>query len=158
MSNVTIQKTNGETAAPVATRAREPFRTLRDLLHWDPFGGMSPTFGTEQAIFSPAFEIKETKDNFLFTADLPGVKESDLELRLTQNRLTISGKRESEKSEKTDTFYTYERSYGSFSRSFMLPEGVDGDHIKAELKNGVLHVELPKKPEAQAKKIAVKAT
>lgn len=157
MSNVTIQKTNGEPPAPV-TREWEPFRTLRDLLRWDPFTGMSPIFGTEPVVFAPAFEIKETKDEFLFTADLPGVKESDLEVRLTQNRLSISGKRESEKSEKTDTFYTYERSYGSFNRSFMLPEGVDGDKIKAELKNGVLQVALPKKPEAQAKKIAVKAT
>lgn len=66
-----------------------------------------------------------------------------------------SGKRESEKTEKGDTYYTSERSYGSFTRAFTLPEGVDPSHIKAELKEGVLTLSVPKKPESQPKKIAV---
>jgi HSP20 family protein len=119
---------------------------------------MAPAgWSAELQAFAPDFDVKETKDGFVFKADLPGVKESDLEVRLTQNRLTIAGKRESEKTDKGDTFYTYERSSGAFSRTFTLPDGVDADKIKAELKNGVLTVELPKPPELQPKKIAVKS-
>jgi HSP20 family protein len=91
-------------------------------------------------------DVKETKDAYLFTADLPGVKESDLELSLTGNRLTISGTREEE----------HERSYGSFSRTFTLPDGVDPEHVGAELKDGVLRVNIPKKPEMKPKKIELK--
>lgn len=159
MANVSIQKgSGGDKPAPIVTREWEPFRALRDFLRWDPFAEMvPPAWTTEAAGFIPAFEIKETKEGFVFTADLPGVKESDLDVRLTQNRLSVSGKRESEKSDKGDTFYTYERSYGSFTRTFALPEGVDADRIKAELKGGVLKLELPKRPEMQPKKVAVKA-
>jgi len=129
---------------------------MRDLMRWEPFADLAPSFrGLESAAFSPDFEVKETKDAFVFRADLPGVKDADLDVKLTQNRLSISGKRESEKTEKGDTYYTTERSYGSFTRSFTLPDGVDADQIKAELKEGVLTLSLPKKPESQAKKIAV---
>jgi HSP20 family protein len=101
---------------------------MRDLLRWEPFGELSPSFRTlETAAFSPDFEVKETKEAFVFTADVPGVKEGDLEVRLTQNRLSVSGKRESEKTEKGEQFYTTERSYGTFTRAFTLPEGVDAD-------------------------------
>lgn len=157
MTNVSIQKGNGDRPASLLTREWEPSRALRDFLRWDPFAEMIPTLGREAEGFAPAFEVRETKDAFVFNADLPGVKEPDLEVRISQNRLTVSGKRESEKTENGDTFYTYERSFGSFSRTFTLPEGVDADRIKAELKHGVLTLELPKRPEAQPKKIAVKA-
>ena len=70
--------------------------------------------------FSPSFEVKETKDSYVFKADVPGVKESDIEGTVTGNRLSISGKREVEHKEQTNTFYTYERSYGDFTRSFLL--------------------------------------
>ncbi|HEY5373189.1 MAG TPA: HSP20 family small heat-shock protein, partial [Polyangiaceae bacterium] len=109
----------------------------------------------DAAAFSPDFDVKETKEGFVFRADVPGIKDADLDVRLTQNRLSISGKRESEKEEKGDTFYTSERSYGSFTRAFTLPQGVDADKIKAELKEGVLTLMVPKKPEAQPKKIDV---
>ena len=110
---------------------------------------------TEAGGFAPAFNIKETKDGFVFKADLPGIKEEDLEVTSTGNRVTISGKREAEKEEKDDTFYTYERSFGSFTRSFTLPDSADASHIKAELKNGELTVAVPKTPAAVAKKIPV---
>jgi HSP20 family protein len=131
---------------------------MRDLMRWDPFGEMLPNLSTlEAAAFAPNFEVKETKESFVFTADMPGVKESDLEVRLTQNRLTISGKREAERVEKTDQFYAAERSYGSFTRGFTLPEGIVADKIQAELKAGVLTLLVPKKPEAQPKKIEVQS-
>ena len=100
--------------------------------------------------------MKETRDGYVFKADLPGVKESDVEITMTAGRLTITGKRESEQREKTDTWYAYERAYGSFTRTFTLPEGADIDHVKAELTNGVLSIQFPKLPEAQTKKISLK--
>jgi len=71
------------------------------------------------------------------------------------NRLTISGKREAEKEDKGETFYTYERSYGSFTRTFTLPDQTDGEHVNAQLKNGELTVVVPKTSAAAAKRIPV---
>lgn len=157
MANVAVQKNNGDKPVLAAPQGSEPLRALRDLLRSDPFGEMLPSvWAGEIAGFVPDFEVKETKEAFVFKADLPGIKESDLDVRLSQNRLTIAGKRESEKTDKGDTFYAYERSYGSFSRSFTLPEGVNADNVKAELKDGVLTIELAKPPELQPKKISVK--
>ena len=159
MSNIAVHRETGNQPSAVArysARDWDPFRAMRDLMRWEPFADLAPSFRSlESAAFSPDFEVKETKDAFVFRADLPGVKDADLDVKLTQNRLSISGKRESEKTEKGDTYYTTERSYGSFTRSFTLPDGVDADQIKAELKEGVLTLSLPKKPESQAKKIAV---
>lgn len=75
---------------------------------------------------------------------------------MTGNRLNVSGKREDEKEEKTDRYYTYERNYGSFTRSFTLPDGADVDKLRASLDQGVLTITIPKRPEVQPKKIAVK--
>jgi HSP20 family protein len=133
----------------------DPFQEMRSLMNWEPFRALRPNLTEGQ--FMPAFEVKETKDGFLFKADLPGVKESDLEVQLVGDRLTISGKREAEKTEEKDTIYTYERSFGSFLRTFTMPTGIDAEHVKAELKEGVLTVLVPRLPEMQAKKIAVKS-
>lgn len=139
------------------TRAWDPFDMMPDLMRWDPFREMSRSvLGGEMAGFVPTFEVKETKDSYVFKADLPGVKESDLDISLTGNRLIISGQRQEENKDEGDTYYAYERSYGSFSRSFTLPEGTDPDHVQAELKEGVLNVALPKKPEVQSKRILLK--
>jgi HSP20 family protein len=143
---------------PVAPLKSEtdPFRWL---LRWDPFREMTPSwFGQPpvEATFSPAFEIKENKDGFLFKADLPGMKEQDIEVKLAGDRLAVSGKREAEREDKDDTYYAYERSFGSFLRTFTLPEGIDAEHVQAELKDGVLTIVVPKKATAQAKTIAIK--
>jgi len=159
MANVQVHKEGGN--APVrAPRPTtwEPFRSMREMLRWDPFGEMGTTWPTLEAPeFMPSFEVKETKEGFVFTADIPGVEEKDLEVKTAENRLTISGKRESEKSERGDAYYTTERSYGSFSRAFTLPTGADLGKIQASLEKGVLKVMVPKKPEAQPKKVAVSA-
>jgi HSP20 family protein len=127
---------------------------MRELLSWDPFQSASwPALPA--ASFAPDFEVKETKESFVFTADLPGVAEKDLQVQVTDNRLSVSGKRESEKTEQGQTFYASERSYGSFTRSFTLPEGIDADKAHAQLKNGVLTIAVPKRPETQPRKIAV---
>ena len=141
--------------APVKPET-DPFRWL---LRWDPFREMTPSwFGQPpvEATFSPAFEVKENQDSFLFKADLPGMKEQDVEVKLAGDRLTVSGKREAEREDKDDTYYAYERSFGSFLRTFTLPEGFDAEHVAAELKDGVLTIVVPKKPTAQAKTIAIK--
>lgn len=155
MTNVIVRRNGGE--LPQAPTEAAPFSWMR----WDPFRQMSPFLtGEEQpARFAPDFEIKETKDSFVFKADVPGIKEKDLEITMTGDRLTISGKREPEKEEKAGTYYACERSYGAFTRAFTLPEGTDGNnHIRAELNEGVLTLVLPKKPELQPRRIEVKVT
>jgi HSP20 family protein len=89
-------------------------------------------------------------------ADLPGIQEKDLDVSLTGNRLTVSGKREEETRREEERFFALERSYGSFSRSFTLPDGVDTDSAQAEMKDGVLTLRLSKKPEVKARKIELK--
>jgi HSP20 family protein len=158
-----IRKTGTETPAPAMRREWDPFRVMQDLLRWDPlraswdpFRQLAPTAG--EAGFVPQFEVKETKDAYVFKGDLPGIKDADLDISVTGNLLTIGGKREAEEREEGTNFFAYERSYGSFTRSFTLPEAADLEHIKAELKEGVLTLVLPKKPEMQPKRIQVKAT
>jgi HSP20 family protein len=140
-------------------REWDPFHRMQELMGLDPFEALNQWFtgaGREGgATFVPSFEVKETKDAFIFKADLPGVEEKDLEITLTGDRITVSGRRESEKREENERFYAFERSYGSFSRAFTLPEGVNPDAVNAELKNGVLTIKLPKRPEMQPKRITV---
>lgn len=142
--------------APAAATEWDPFRMVRDFIRWDPFREMAPlAFETSKLQFMPDFDVKETPTAYVFKADLPGIKEKDVEISLVGTRLTVSGKREEEKKEETATYYACERSYGSFTRSFTLPEGCDAEHVVAEMKEGVLTLTLPKKPEVQPKKIPI---
>jgi len=155
MANIEIRK-NGETGITTPTRERlTPFRMMRDLMSWDPFREMLPAFPEQLGEFAPAFEVKETKDAYVFKADVPGVKESDLEVTVTGNRLDVTGKRDETKEEKGDRYYAYERSYGTFRRTFTLPEGVDTATTHADLKDGVLTLSIAKTQQAAAKKIPV---
>jgi HSP20 family protein len=156
MANVLVRRST-PTPAPYTNEYEGFNKLMREFLRWDPFHEMAPIWPEERLAFTPAFEVKETKDGYVFKADIPGVKEQDLEITLTGNRLTVSGKRDSETQTKEETYFTYERSYGTFVRSFTLPEGADGEHIRAEMKEGVLTIQFPKLPEMQPKKIAVKA-
>jgi HSP20 family protein len=157
MAELTIRRNGGKAVTPSISREGDPFRMMRQLLGWDPFQEVMPT-GRGETLFSPAFEVKEGSDAYTFKADVPGVKEKDLEVTLTGNRLTVTGRREEEKEEKGTTYYAYERSFGSFSRSFTLPEGADEKHVQADLESGVLTIAIPKRPEVQPKKIAVSTT
>lgn len=157
MANIAVQKENGGPAQAIAPREWDPFRAMRELMRWDPFASMAAWPTEARDILSVAFDVKETKEGFVFKADVPGIDSKDIDVKLQNNRLTITGKREQEKSDKGDTYYTYERTHGSFTRSFTLPEGVDADKISADLKAGVLTVTLPKKPEAKPKQISVKS-
>lgn len=152
MANITVSKEAPRTTPSVW----DPFRVMRELMNWEPFAEMAPSI-PQLSEFAPSFDVKETPEGYVFKADVPGVKESDLSVTLTGNRLSINGKRESERKESTDTYYTYERSYGDFSRVFTLPEGVDPNGVMADLKDGVLTVSIKKSEQAQAKRIAVKS-
>jgi HSP20 family protein len=132
----------------------DPFRMMDALLQWDPFRGDWAGFG-QNLEFVPRFDVKETKDAYVINADLPGVKDEALDLSLSGNLLTISGKREEERREEGESYYALERSHGSFTRSFTMPDGVDAESVTANLKHGVLTVRIPKKPEVQPKRIAI---
>ena len=103
--------------------------------------------------------IVESEKAYEITAELPGMDEKNIEVKVANGNLIIKGERQEEKEEKEKDYYLRERNFGSFERSFDVPEGVDGDKIEASFRKGVLTVTLPKKPEAQkpAKKIEVKA-
>jgi len=105
--------------------------------------------------FNPTFDVAETKMPTSSAPTYPASSHRRSRISATGNRLQISGKRESTQENKAENVYTYERQYGSFTRSFTLPEGADLDHAKSELKDGVLTLIVPKKPGAQAKKIAI---
>lgn len=138
----------------------DPLQIMRDLTGWDPFREMT-TFAPfvsrpPLATLAPQFEVKETKDAFIFKADLPGVEEKNIEVNLTGNRLTVSGVRDQEDRHEGENFFVDERVFGNFTRVFTLPDGVDGDQVSADLKDGVLTIHIPKKPEHQPKKISIK--
>lgn len=155
MSSIEVRKNGPAPMAQAPASSWEPSRWMTRLMGFDPFREMMPFVANERSVLDPAFEVRETKDSYIFEADVPGVVQKDLEVSLSGNRLTISGKREAETTDKGDTYYAYERSYGSFSRSFTLPEGVDAASIHADLNEGVLSVVLPKKETAEARKIPV---
>jgi len=102
----------------------------------------------------PAVDIRETEGEFLMEVELPGLTDKDVELKLDNNLLTIS----SAKEEKKNGYVLRERRASHFSRSFVLPEGIEKEKIVAEFKNGVLHVNFPKAPTAKPKTIEVKAS
>jgi HSP20 family protein len=106
----------------------------------------------------PAVDIVEKEKEYEITAELPGMEEKNIDVKFADGILTIRGEKKEEKEEKKKDYYLSERHFGSFQRSFQVPEGVDADKIDASFKNGVLTVILPKSPEAQKreKKIAIK--
>ena len=132
---------------------------------WDPFAGLLAEYGfpvpryleRERAeAFVPRFEVKETKEALVLKADLPGVKTEDLDVSVHGNVLSISGKREQEQTKDDETWHMVERTFGSFTRSFTLPDGIDHRQLDAELKDGVLRVVLPKAPEAKPHRVQIK--
>ncbi len=166
-----LVKTEEKTAKPAsAMEAWRPFRNLRHEMErlfedfergWprsifsvEPFWRREATW-----VAAPAVDVAETEKAYEITAELPGMAEKDVELKLANGVLTIKGEKHEEKEEKKKGYHVSERRYGAFERSFRLPDGVDADKIEASFKNGLLKVALPKTPEAQKpeKKIEVKA-
>jgi len=105
--------------------------------------------------WTPAVDIAETENELVLTADLPGVKMEDLEIKIEEGTLSLSGKREFKKEEQTGSYHRIERSYGGFQRAFALPDSVDPEKVAASFDNGVLKVTLPKKEIAKPRAIKV---
>ena len=167
-------KQEKSSSASSAPRMWQPFEGLRQEIDrlfddfgqgfWRPFGqslfARQPSLRREMSLATmPAVDVTESEKAYEVTAELPGMDEKNIEVKIANGFLTIKGEKQEGKEEKKKDYYLQERSFGSFERSFGLPEGVDADKIEASFKKGVLTVMLPKKPEAQkpAKKIEVKA-
>ncbi len=112
----------------------------------------------ESVGWAPAADVYEDEDGFRIAFELAGVEPKDVEVRFENGHLTVRGERRLPDPEKKDNYHRIEIDYGAFTRSFSLPGPVDGEKIKAESKNGVLTVTVPKKPEAKPKTIQVKVS
>src|SRR5687767_12390405 len=104
----------------VRYRARDPFALARSFFGIDPYFGIDTR--PAKSSFLPSFEVKETTDGYVLKADLPGIKESELDISLHGNMLTVGGTRQAEERKEGEAYYVYERQYGTFSRSFTLPD------------------------------------
>jgi HSP20 family protein len=111
----------------------------------------------EERAWAPAIEVFEKEDKFVVKAELPGMKEEDIDVSVVGDTLTIKGERKAEIEVKEEDYYCCERSYGSFSRSVTLPSTVDANKIEASYENGVLEISLPKAAEVKPRKISVSA-
>ena len=107
------------------------------------------------ADWAPNVDISETDTAYLIKGEIPGVNKEDIKVNLEDGLLTMSGERKQEKEEKNKKFHRIERSYGSFMRSFRLPDNVDESAVKAEFKDGMLSITLPKSTQAKNKAINV---
>ncbi len=142
------------------------------LTKWEPFGGPTSLrremdrlfdsfFDRESRLpgasgdWTPRFDLVESKDSIVIEADLPGMSEKDVSVSLSGDNLIIKGERRAEKDEKDKQYHCIERSFGAFQRIIPLPATVEAGNIKAEYNKGVLHVHLPKKPEAKPKEIPI---
>jgi HSP20 family protein len=111
--------------------------------------------GRKAASFVPSVEVKENAEAYVVKADLPGLRQDDVKITLTGNVLRIEGHRQDETAEDKDRYHITERSYGTFARSFALPEGTNPDSVSALMKDGVLTVNIPKRPEEKPRTIAI---
>lgn len=138
----------------------DPFRELRNLQDEMTrlFVGAAPRGGREDLAggsWIPSVDIFEDRDRLVLEADLPGMKREDFEISVENNVITLKGERKFEKKVEGDNYHRVERSYGSFTRSFTLPQTVTADGATAEFENGILRVSLPKREETKAKKIEI---
>ncbi len=142
----------------------EPFRDLISTqerfnqLFNEAFGR---AFGDLQEVtprtWAPAVDIYETDENLVLQAELPGINPDDVDIRIEDNTLYLKGERKFEKEVKEGNLHRVERSYGTFTRSFTLPGSINVDKVKAEYKNGILTLTMPKREEAKPKTIKIQA-
>jgi HSP20 family protein len=139
----------------------DPFRDLRSLQ--DEVNrlfstNLSRAFGDEgiaRGAWNPSVDIYENKDQIVLEAELPGMNREDFDLTVENNVITLRGERRFEKKDDGDNYHRVERSYGSFTRSFTLPQTVSAEGAQAEYRNGVLRVSLPKREEVKARRIEI---
>jgi len=139
----------------------DPFRDMWNLsdevgrLFWG-LGHHSP--GEDVGLvgkFIPAIDVAEDNEAMTVTAELPGLKREDVKIKVREGILTLSGEKKFSEEQKKDNYYRVERSYGSFARSFTLPNTVDSEKISASMQDGILRLRIPKKPEAKEREIDV---
>jgi HSP20 family protein len=111
--------------------------------------------GIGRGAWNPSVDIYENKDQIVLEAELPGMNRDDFELSVENNVITLRGERQFEKKDDSDNYHRVERSYGSFTRSFTLPQTVSAEGATAEYRNGVLRVTLPKREETKARRIEI---
>ena len=142
----------------------DPFRELNTLqnqmnrLFQDNFGGAVARQGDEfltTGAFIPPVDVYEDEHNIYVRLEAPGIDQNDLDIRVENNTLTVRGERKFNQEEKEENFHRIERRYGSFTRSFTLPNTVNPDDVKANYNNGVLEITLAKRAEAKPKQIKV---
>src|SRR6516165_8976234 len=142
--------------APVS-RYRDPFAEMRAEMDrlFDTFLGRGflarpapSAIAQPAATLAPSIDIRENDKEIIVEAELPGIEEKDIQVTVRDGILSLKGEKKSERDEKRDTYHVIERSYGSFERSFALPDSADQDQIKADFNKGVLRVVVPKRAEA----------
>jgi HSP20 family protein len=139
----------------------DPFAEMADVQNWfdrafGEFFGRTPLdMASAESTWSPLVDVHETKDHFLVKAELPGLKQEEIEVSIVEDTLTLKGERKRETEVKENEYHRIERSYGVFQRSIALPAGVDVNAVKASYKDGVLEIQLPKKEEVKPKTIKV---
>lgn len=119
------------------------------------FGRMRREEGLVSGAWTPAVDIYETENSLVVTAEIPGVSEKDIDVRIENNQLVIKGERKFEKETKEENYHRIERIYGNFYRSFSLPNTVDTEKVRAEYKNGVLKITINKREEVKPKQIKI---
>src|SRR5882724_2041893 len=140
----------------------DPFRDLRTLqeeVNRLFSTNLTRGFGEEgigRGAWNPSVDIFENKDHIVLEAELPGMNREDFDLSVENNVITLRGERRFEKKEDSDNYHRVERAYGSFLRSFTLPNTVSAEGANADYRNGVLRVTLPKREETKARRIEVK--
>jgi HSP20 family protein len=137
---------------------RTPWQDLEVLQHrlGDIFGEVAPSTAQNSEQWIPAVDIRETEDALNMHVELPGIDKKDITIEVKDGVLSISGERRYEKDVNEENVHRIERAYGRFTRSFSLPRNVNADAVEASMKDGVLHVRLPKLDSAKPKAIAIK--
>jgi len=134
----------------------DPFSEMEAVLNrYRPQASKANTEAMKQADWYPIVDVSESDEGFHLHAELPGVKKEDMAISVHENVLTLSGKRENKHEESNNKVHRVERSYGSFVRSFTLPDNVDTENVKAGFEEGVLNIDIPKSSEEKPKRIQV---
>jgi len=115
-----------------------------------------PSLWIEEKVVVPAFDITENEKEYVISGEIPGIDPKDLDVTLTDGILSIKGEKKQESEEKEENYHRIERHYGSFQRSFRLPENIRREELDANYKDGILRLTLPKSKESEVKKIEVK--
>lgn len=122
------------------------------------FGVPSQGEAATRTVWTPAVNVEETKEELILSAELPGMSIEDVDIEVENNVLSLRGEKKETREEGDDRrFHLWERCYGSFERSFTLPRTVKTEEISAQFKDGILHIQMPKAPEAKSRKISIKA-